>query len=1234
MLRRILILLWFLPALIASATPPPYFRHLGSRDGLSHPSVLSISQDSLGRLWFGTENGVSIYDGNRIRSFRSGSVVMDMACDAEGTVYFLSEGQLYRAGEGGRDPVLYAAGPFTALFIQDGKLCVISGREVLQQGDKGLLPAEALPLDRVRKVLVSRDGTRWYINSDGLFRQRKGQSPVLADPAPDRYGIFEDSRGEIWSGSRRSGLLRILPDGSSRHYGPAQGLGSENIREVSEDRQGNIWAGSFHGLCRFDREAERFSRYTREEREGGLTHSSVFAVFVDRDGILWTGTYYGGVNYTDIRPGALTFFPASGRENGLSYPIVGHLEEGLDESVWICTEGGGVNRLDPRTGRIRHYGRQPFTNAKWLLQSPEDRMVYIATNQEGLFRLDPVSGKFTRIIGVEGPGSPMAVINVIARYQNDLILSTDDGVFRFDGAHAPKLLYPRTDGVRYAHIAVEGDRLWIASSRVVEYDLPGEQIRAEYPLEHSGERIRPMRILLLDDTLVVSTFAHGLFRLGKNGFAPFGETGQLNGYQMVPYRGDGILLSADDGIHLLDRDGFPVRTWLRGKNLPLEALVLDSGLLVARDGTVYAGGTNGLVSFRPDRPREQAETSLYFSALYLDGNAAADFRDPVQLRGTQERVDLYFTAAHEISEFNWVDYEYRIEGLSPEWKRPEGPLITVNQLPPGSYDFLVRRRGTSQALCSLRMDIKPLWWTTGWAKTAFILVGVLLLWMIVHVVHLRREGMREKELNETKLRFFTSVSHELRTPLTLIIAQIDAIFQSFHLPPQVSHKMKLVQSQAGQMNQLVTELIDFRKYEQGLVRFDFQRLGINSFVEDTLAQFREVAGGKQLELNWIAAPTAPWVTADPFQLRKVLTNLVFNAVKFTPEGGRITLRCEDADSGMVAVHVTDTGIGISEDDQKHIFERFYQAAKPAANRDLPGSGIGLSLAKEIIDRHGGSLEVRSHLGKGSDFIIRLKEAPPRESGLQEGAEDGEKKTVVIAEDNPEMSSLLEELFSLQYRVHCAPDGVEALQLIQRLHPDLIVSDVMMPRMDGKKLCTAVKGDKRLQDIPYVLLTALGDPEEELRGLKLGADDYIAKPFDSKRLLIRCGNLVRSRAAAPAETSLSRKAVNREDKLFLEKLTRLVDDNLGDGSLDNDFLAAKMNMSRSAFYARFRKVTAQSPTEYINGCRLKKAEALLRDHPEMSVAEIAESLGFNTQNYFCRRFKEHYGVPPTHYRKKF
>ena len=1158
-MKRLLAACCLFWTLLAVAGPQPYFRHLGSRDGLAHPSVMSIAQDSLGRMWFGTENGISRYDGNRMVSWLGGSVISQIRCDSNGDVWFLADGNLFCSPGGNREPELRDPGT--------------------------------------------------------------GQNPGTTHR-------LVDSKGNTWSGSRYNGLLRIDPDGHQRRYGIRDGLGSENVREIAEDSDGTIWVGTFRGLSRYLKEEDRFETFSRDDREGGLSNSSVFSVFVDRDGILWAGTYYGGVNYTDTRRDALRFYPASDGPGGLSHPIVGHLAGGRDGAVWICTEGGGVNRLDPSDGSIRRFGHQPFTNAKWLTEDPATGKVYIATNQQGLFALDPDSGGFTQLISPGDPDSPMSVINVVEQYGRDLILSTDDGVYLHrTESRRDSLLFPRTDGVRYAHIVIAGDRLWIASSRVVVFDLKRRTQVAEYALEGG---VRPMRLLCTEEGIYATSFGHGLFKLDGDTFRSHGSLPDVNGYQIAALPNGGFLLSEDAGILVLNREGRPVKTLLRGKNLPLEALVMDSGLLVTPDGTVYAGGTNGLVSFHLDPTRDDEEDGLYFSELYADGNAIEAFSSTLRLKGPQNRLDLYFAPTHRVSEFNWADYEYRVKGLDRNWHETEGPVIAVQNLQTGSYVFQLRRRDADEVLCSQQIDIRPFWWASWWARAAYLLLSGGLILMLVRTVQIRRRAARQQELNETKMRFFTTASHELRTPLTLIIAQLDSILQSFRLPPRVVHKMKRATAQAREMNQLVSELIDFRKFEQHLVTLQTAPVSINTFLSDIYAKFQELAEEKGLHLSWEAAPGDLVVQADAYQLQKVLMNLVFNAIKFTPEGGRVDL-LSDADVDQVRIQVRDSGIGMDKTQLAHIFERFYQGPrKDEVTRGLPGSGIGLFLAKEIVEQHGGSISVESAPGSGSVFTVTLPaDSAPLHDGIPDGAAAEE---IVIAEDNPEMVRLLRELFSVQYRVYTAPDGEAALRLIHQVHPALVVSDVMMPRMDGRQLCAAIKGDSRISGIPVVLLTALDDTESELSGLQTGADDYIAKPFDSRRLLTRCSNLIRARRAAPAEQHLSRKAVNLEDKEFLDKLTPLIEAHLSDGSLDNDRLAGEMNMSRSGFYARFRKVTGDSPADYINALRLQRACGLLTTQPGLSIADIAEQLGFNSQNYFCRRFRQRYGTSPSEYRK--
>lgn len=1002
-------------------------------------------------------------------------------------------------------------------------------------------------------------------------------------------------------------------------------------------------------MCRYNPSSSQFTTFQREDREGGLNSSSVHCLLTDRDNILWVGTYYGGIHYFDTRPGAISFYPES-PDNGLSHSVVGHLSAAQHNGVWICTEGGGLNLLEGE--QVIRFSNQPFTNVKWLDTCPKQDCMWIATQPTGLFQMDLTRKRFSKITP-NSASSPLSIVNIVLHHGDDLYLSTEDGIFVHSLQHGTdSLLYPRTGGVKYVHETIVGNELWLASSEIVVFNLDTKQIRARYPILDGETEVKPMRVLATSNGhIYASTFGHGLFIFEDGRFIPLiDRESQLNvnGYQLVEAPGGQLLVSGDKGIQLMDSQGHHIRSWLPGRDLPLESLVRDSGLLLTSDGTVYAGGTNGLVSFRIDQESETSLNDIYFSELFVDGSQLAfPSSGKLVLKGKQNHISLVFSSYHRVTELNWANFQYRIKGFDKAWKDLNGRRLEVEQIPPGSYHFELRNLRQPEVVSSFPVEIKALWYYSSVAFALYALLFTFILWLLFRNLRLRRETMRIQELNETKLRFFTTVSHELRSPLTLIIAQIESIFRTFHLPPQVTHKMDKVMSQAKQMNQLVTELIDFRKFEQGIVTLHLSPTYVNAFVGDILEKFREIASGKDIELEMVPDASSPLVMIDSSHMQKVLMNLIFNAVKYTPSGGRIQLSI-DSDQDNVHIHVKDTGIGIAPDEQEKVFERFYQSAQPDnVTQGIPGSGIGLVLAKEIARKHHGDISLQSELGKGSDFKLTLPKGTsaflddtqvvitPEPSPTETPGDN--RPIVVVAEDNSQMRDILRELFEIQYRVLCASDGEEALNLVRQAHPDLVVSDVMMPRMNGIDLCAAIKNSDELRHIPVVLLTAIDQTEQQIGSILKGADDYITKPFNSRLLLVRCNNLVQSHKedgitpTAPI-TNLSVKATSLEDKAFLEKLSAIIEDNIGNPELNNNMLVSLMNMSRSSFYDRFRSVTSETPNGYITSCRLKKAAVMLRQDPNKSIAEIAESLGFGTQNYFCRRFKAHFGVSPSQYRK--
>ena len=659
------------------------------------------------------------------------------------------------------------------------------------------------------------------------------------------------------------------------------------------------------------------------------------------------------------------------------------------------------------------------------------------------------------------------------------------------------------------------------------------------------------------------------------------------------------------------------------------------------------------------------------------------------LNHEQNKIDIRFASKYHLIPFNQTVYEYRMKGIDDNWYQTTNNNITYTNLPTGSYTLELRSLNNNihnDNLCRLKIRILPPWYATRWAILSFVFLIALVVVYVLRNMWLRRkeqdiirEERREKEkikeVNEAKFRFFTSVSHEFRTPLTLIIGQIELILQSYKLPPMVYNKMIKVIHQSRQLNLLVTELIEFRKYEQNLVVLHVAPCKISEYIYNIFDKFKELAQQRNIKFNFQPLPTDEDIYIDSIQMNKVITNLLSNAFKFTPDNGEIDVNIVKTDDNMIQIKVIDNGVGMKEKDLPNIFNRFFRAEN-VETKGITGSGIGLALVKDIIERHKGSIEVNSKEGYGSIFVIKLLvgkehyefdkntkietkaiennveniiidnlkhniDLPEEEvtSGDNDKEKQDNKDTVIIVEDNLELQHILRDLFSPIYNVITADNGKDAFEIIKSTKIELVLSDVMMPEMTGTELCSKIKKDIKLSHIPVVLLTALNMQEQYLEGLLKGADDYISKPFDSKILLARCNNIVRSRKVLYKQLStqnnsaFSLLATNSLDKSFLDKVTVIIEEKISNAKLNNDDIASEMNMSRSSFYNKFKDLTGETPNEFVNAYRLKKAAEILLSNNAKSIAEISEILGFNTTNYFCRKFKECYNVSPTQYKQQ-
>ena len=525
-----------------------------------------------------------------------------------------------------------------------------------------------------------------------------------------------------------------------------------------------------------------------------------------------------------------------------------------------------------------------------------------------------------------------------------------------------------------------------------------------------------------------------------------------------------------------------------------------------------------------------------------------------------------------------------------------------------------------------------------------------------------------EEQNQSKLRFFFNVSHEIRTPLTVIISLADSLIKEISCTGDTRNKLTGIYRNCNQLRSLISELLDFRKQEQGHTHIHARHADMSALLRNTATLFTEYTLGKDITLQ-IDVPDQLPMWFDPKQMQKVVSNLVSNAIKHTPQGGMVTIAAH-ADDSQAVITVSDTGSGIAKEDLPHLFSRFYQARNIETVADI-GTGIGLNLTKGIVDMHHGTIEVTSEDGQGTKFTITLptqREAFAAEETTDEplpndntkellAANDSattshtsvendtsntpeghdERPIILIVEDNDDIRQLLSTLFAPLYRTRTAVDGAEALEMIGDEMPDIILSDVMMPNIDGLELCKTIKHNFTTCHIPVVLLTARTAVEKKLEGLKTGADDYITKPFNNDVLVSRCNNLINMRRLLQRKFSqhphheADMLATNPMDKDLLDRAMGIIDRYYSDSEFSVDTFAREIGMSRTAFFNKWKNLTGETPKSFILNLRLRKAADMLRERHDLSIAEVSYANGFSSPRYFCKCFKDTYKIQPSAYR---
>ncbi|HEY4110887.1 hybrid sensor histidine kinase/response regulator transcription factor [Puia sp.] len=1069
--------------------------------------------------------------------------------------------------------------------------------------------------------------------------------------------------GTVWIGTYKAGLSYYHPTDlhfpQYRHEPRKAGtLPYDDVNSFVEDGQGNIWiGGNGGGLVYFDRKRNSFRQWLHDAHDyNSLCSNIIVSLMLDRDGKLWIGTYFGGLDCFDGK----RFIHYRHRDDdpaSLADDRVMCLCEDLDRQIWVGTLAGGLDRLDRRNKRFFHYKstlpnsiRNDYISS--IIADGEGN-VWAGTGY-GVEFIERNTGAIRHFIPDASRLSSNNVTWLFLDSRKKLWAGTREGLDVLSADGKTFQSFTTEDGlpdnaVRY--IAEDSlHRLWISTanglSRITVVALPdraGLTIRCRNFHEPDGLQGREFN----ERAGLATRDGHLLFG-GPNGFNMF-RPGDIQPERKTPP----ILLT---GLDIFDKS-VHVGDTMNGHVILTKTLSETGEIRLRHKENIFSLEFASL-GYIPNATNKYAYTLEGFNHNWL-------ITDGKIRKATYTNLDAgeyFFKVKAADADGEWYDREARLKivVLPPWWKTPFAYTLYVLLL--AASLFIARQMVVQRARMRFALENE------------------------------RRETRRMHEMDLMKIRFFTNMSHELRTPLTLILAPVDKLLDhGSSTDPRRQYEM--IRRNAKRLLHLVNQLLDFRKMEARELKLHLREGDVVRFVRETAHSFVDLAEKKNISFVYDAGDCRSLIARfDPDKLERILFNLLSNAFKFTPENGSVrvlvTVERREEENVLLAISIRDTGIGIAPDKQEKIFERFFQNEIPETLINQ-GSGIGLSITQEFVRMHGGRLSVESAVNAGSCFRVELplrelpmRELPPvtlpKDAGalelsaegmvvVGEGPDDltgefGEDEaledetaagmdlqgpparapkdapTILIVEDNEDFRFYLKDNLRAHYKVIEASDGKEGWRKVLSAHPQLVVSDISMPHMDGIQLCRKIRTDERTKQIPVILLTAMAGESGVLQGLQTGAADYITKPFNFEVLLSKMRNIVeynetvkktyqRQVQAGPAPVE-----VTSEDDVFLRELLGYIEAEMGNAELSVGELCQKFHASRSTFYKRLLLLTGKTPVELIRHIRLKRAAELL-EKSQLTVAEVAYTVGFNNPKYFTQYFKEEFGCIPTAWRKE-
>lgn len=1267
-----------------------YRKQYGNEQSIQSDYLRTLEIAANNQLLIGGKRGLTVYSirKNSFRNYPMDKEILKIAQSNDSIFYLVSQFELfcYNTASQKVSSVLSTKPMqlFTAYQSSHG-LLLGTNQGVFQLHNKQLLPFATGIKAPIQDMKESPQGLWFASEGQGLFHLSPEGKLRNFSPQPDNTnGIISsfirrlefDSSRRLWIGTMEG--LSVLNTHTLQFQNLSsssinqRNLSHNSIRSIMQDKQGGMWLGSYYGGLNYYHPLQnQFQRIAHVPFSNSLSNNIVSCIVESPDHHLWIGTNDKGLNRYEPKTGRFSYFNT---ENHclLSDNVKAVLID--PQNIFVGSHGGGMTILNRHTLRPTHFTKSNSPIASndvySLLQDPQGN-TWLAT-LDGLQIFHAESRKFSPI------GSLQPVGKQVKEQEEEL---------------ASRQIYTLYEDSR--------NRIWIGSELGIYTYSTSSRLLTHYNIG-SAQKNERIHCFLEDhqgQMWVGMQSGLGLLNEKQQSIKVYTTNDGLSNNNVMGILEDSmhrLWISTNNGLSCISPSPSGITTRLYSTKDGLQSNQFNNyAYCKTHTGELFFGGVNGITHFFSERLIDNPFTPLpIISQLHIDNVLVqpsensitlpedVNFIDAIRLQPNQNSFSLTLSVPNYLSMKHDL-FAYKLVGEDQQWVyTKQHRVASYSNLGAGKYTFEVKARNSDgkwgTQVKTLPIELLPFWWNTLWFRTSLALLLLLGAYAALRF-YLRRQSLKnqlvleklehekKEEINQTKLRFFINISHEFKTPLTLIISPLQELLRK-STDKELTSQLEIMKKNANKLLHLVNQLMDYRRADLGIFALKVKLANLSQQIDDQLLLFNRLAKQKNIELLYENRLNTELVLYDRNYLDLMLSNLLSNAFKFTPANGAITIVTQ-VENKQLLLQVSDTGMGMSPDELSRAFERFYQAS-----HQVRGTGVGLSLVKRLTELHHADIKISSQAQQGTTVSLRFPQNEdayaPHEMAKPSGeaksthihlsddsvdllvdslantpiaptdssVENSEKPSILVVEDDADVRAYLVQHLSQAAHIAEASHGKEALRIIEQQEIDLIITDLMMPVMDGMALCKAVKQNIKSSHIPIIMLTAKSDEHEKYRGYAAGADTYISKPFDLAVLHLRVRNILQSKhrmlkhysdtlQIEPQEITF-----NELDREFLEKAKQIVENHLDDTNFSVDEFCKEMAMSRSSLHLKMKAITGESTGGFIKKLRFHAACKLLKDG-RYTINEISLLVGFSAPSYFTTSFKKHFGFLPTEYIKR-